>query len=311
MELSRNSRIVERLFLKRDLLAAGDPSHETIRPVLLILGGGMRGASGAGAAHALHLLGLGQAFDVVIGISTGAGISSCFLSGRETVALNASIYYEELTQGVFNMLGLFGKSVTDIDVIERVIRSGKKRVRTEEIHASRSEFFVGVTDYHEVTPILIDAKRATPDPIMAVKASMAIPGLYKGTVEVNGRRYVDGSVNPFPIRTVMEQFHPTDILVIANCTHESGKNREPTPAEKLTSLYYMKDVPSALRIMWTSRFERWQTGLEEFRALNNNVHTGILWAPTKLHMFTTHSGKLRHASERAHEETFRAFNKQP
>lgn len=306
MEKRKDSRLIERLLLKRDLLAAGNPEHEQVRPVLLILGGGMRGASGIGAVYALHLLGLQNVFDVVVGISTGAGISACFLSGEETSRRGAAIYYEDLAQGFINV---WRKPITDIDLVERLLREGFKSADMEAIHASRSRFFTCVTDRNDVTPVFLDAKRAHPDPIAAVKASMAIPGFYNKTVEVNGRHYVDGSVNPFPIRRLLELFNPTDILVIANCTEESGRDREPNWFEKALNLYFMREVPHTLRTMWVSRYERWTRGLNHFRSLTD-VHTGILWAPTHLEMLSRDPVELRNASEEAVRATFKAFGKQ-
>lgn len=307
MEINSGSRLIENLLRKKALLEANDEAHKEIRPVLLILGGGMRGASGIGAVYALHLLGLQDVFDVVVGISTGAGISACFLSGEETSRLGAAIYYEDLAQGFIDVFRV-REPIADIDLVERVVRHGPKRIDMEKIHKARSEFFVCATDFHDVTPVLIDAKRATPDIITAVKASMAIPGLYNKTIEVNDRHYVDGSVNPFPIRIILKQFNPTDILVIANCTEESGKDREPNMIEKLLNVYFMRNVSNALRTMWTSRYQRWSRGLTQFRKLRH-VHTGILWSPTQLEMLTKDPEKLRFASESAVEDTFRAFGK--
>ena len=302
MEIKANSRIIERLYRKRDLLLVGNKEHEQIRPVLLILGGGMRGASGIGAVYALHLLGLQDVFDVVIGISTGAGISACFLSGKEISRRGAAIYYDDLAKGFINVMR---RPITDIDLVERVMRTGTKRLDEQMIRSKRSEFFVCTTDYNDVTATLLDAKNA-PDIVTAVKASMAIPGFYNKTVEVNGRHYVDGSVNPFPIRLILKTFNPTDILVIANCTEESGRDREPNLIEKLTNLYFMREVPHTLRTMWVSRYERWAHGLAHFRSLEE-VHTGILWAPTQLEMLTRDPEELRAASEAAVYDTCDAF----
>ena len=307
METRQGSMLIDRLYTKRNLLAKGSSEHKKIRPVLLILGGGMRGASGIGAVYALHLLGLQDVFDVVVGISTGAGISACFLSGAEVSRRGAAIYYEDLAKGFINV---WRKPITDIDLVERVLRKGIKSADMEAIHRSRSQFYTCVTDRNDVTPVFLDAKRAKPDVISAVKASMAIPGFYNKTVEVNGRQYVDGSVNPFPTRRWLELFNPTDILVIANCTEESGRDREPKLFEKALNLYFMREVPNTLRTMWTSRYERWTRGLNHFRSLTD-VHTGILWAPTKLEMLSRDPEELRHASEAAVVDTFEAFGRTP
>ena len=74
MFLRHDSELVQNLILKNKLLRNGDKKHEDISTVLLILSGANLGAYGAGAAIALHLLGLADVFDVVVGVSTGAAI---------------------------------------------------------------------------------------------------------------------------------------------------------------------------------------------------------------------------------------------
>ena len=169
-----NSQVVKNLFLKRDLLRQGDPKHEQIRPALLICGGGMRGVYGAGVVMALHQLGLADCFDVVVGISTGAAIGGYFLAGEEQSQLGTSIYYNECLNGFINF---WRWPIIDIDYLEKVFRDGPKKLNDETILKHRSKFFVGVTDWDTGEGCFLEAGRV-PDPITAIKASLAVTELY-------------------------------------------------------------------------------------------------------------------------------------
>ena len=305
MEKPAHSQIDRRLLHKADLISLGDDRHKRIRTLLFMPGGGMRGAGGAGFICGLHALGLDDAFDVVGGTSTGAALAANFLSGSETTRLTPSIYHTDLPGKLFR---LFENPPAKIDHVEHVMRTGEKRARTEVIRASRSEFFVGVTCMEDFSFELLDAKSAFPDPIAAVKASMAIPGMYNQPVRVNRRFFVDGSIQPLPIREMIAKYQPTDILVIANATEAKARSHKPSLGERLTSPYFLRHVPSELRRKWAQRYEAWQESLHEFRSLKD-IHTGILWSPDSLHMFDANPEKLRRASVNAFQQTFRSFGK--
>jgi hypothetical protein len=50
--------LIERLLLKTYLLEQGDPAHESIRPALIVHGGGMRGVYSTGVTAKFEDLGL-------------------------------------------------------------------------------------------------------------------------------------------------------------------------------------------------------------------------------------------------------------
>src|SRR3989344_37330 len=97
MVLQHDSKLIQNLLLKNQLLRNDDKKHEDIRTALLILSGANLGAYGNGATIALHLLGLSDIFDIVVGVSTGAGIGGYFLAGEKQAFLSASIYYTEFS----------------------------------------------------------------------------------------------------------------------------------------------------------------------------------------------------------------------
>ena len=105
--MNRYNTVIECIWKKKELLDSSDPQHETIKPLLLILGGGNLGVYSAAACYALQILGLGNVFDTVVGISTGAWVGGYFLAGREQIKIGASIYYEDLASPEYITLKTF------------------------------------------------------------------------------------------------------------------------------------------------------------------------------------------------------------
>ncbi|MEK7537262.1 MAG: patatin-like phospholipase family protein [Patescibacteria group bacterium] len=303
MVLHHDSKLVQNLLLKNELLRNGDKKHEKIRPVLVILGGCMRGVSGAGSAIAFHLLGIADVFDVVVGTSTGAGIGAYFLSGLEQALLGTSIYYQELPP---RFIKYFRSPVVDIDFVEELLRDGKKKLDTETIRMARSEFFVGVTDTEDGNHALLDTKTARPDLVSAIKASMAMAGLSSGSVVVNGRQYIDSGGYPFPIREVVHQFKPTDVLLLPNCTRQRGESWVPTLMEKLCGALCMRSVTPKLRELWQLRYQRWRNDLKFFQQLQG-VNKGILWAPREVRLLEKNTSRLYTAVQESVQQTLTVF----
>lgn len=288
MESFDNDVLTRNLFLKRDLLAKGDAAHAEIRTVLLLCGGGMRGAYGAGAVIALHQLGLAEVFDVVVGISTGAAIASYFLAGYEQTLLGTSIYYDECTKGFISYMRW---PIVDIGHIERVMRGGRKKLDIDAVRKHRSRFIVGATEYKTGNPRFIEACSASPDPLTAIKASFAITEARLPPVMVNGIGFTDGATSmPFPARMLVEAFHPTDLLVIANspAPDASGPVEGPFAFARKISVY---GLPPALQRSLRAGPWMWQQNLDWIR--RSKVRCSILWGPGNGGLLTRDRERLR------------------
>jgi hypothetical protein len=79
---------------RRDDLRNGIENNSN--PVLMVLGGTLRGCYGGGGVIALKKMGLTDAFKTVIGISTGAPTVAYFLANQPEIG--TSIYSEECFQ---------------------------------------------------------------------------------------------------------------------------------------------------------------------------------------------------------------------
>lgn len=288
MELHESPQVVQNLLRKRDLLLVGDRAHEEVRSALVICGGAMRGVYGAGAVVAFHRLGLAHCFDVVVGISTGAAIASYFLAGEEQTLLGTAIYYEECLNG---FISFWRWPIADVDHIERVMRSGRKKLDIDAIHKHRSQFFVGATDWETGEGQFLDVKRASPEPLAAIKASFAITALYRKSVAVNGQKFTDGSTAiPFPAKKTLQTFEPTDMLVIANDAR-ANVIRPQSWARKVLLNVFTTGLSPRVRELATRRSDLWSENLEYLRGSTANV--GILWGPNAIGRLTRDRQRLR------------------
>jgi predicted patatin/cPLA2 family phospholipase len=193
--------VLRRVREKAALLRVGDVRHTALRPVLVLGGGGMGGIFSIGVLHAFAGAGLMEAFEAVFGISAGAANGAYFLSGQTGIA--REVYRDHLTNDAFIKLSRRSR-IVDIDYLIGVLRSVRP-LDVVALRAARPLFFVSVTTL-EGKPELIDVKIAA-DPFAALKASMAMPILYNGTVEVCGKTFVDGgAADPLPIELIIERF---------------------------------------------------------------------------------------------------------
>ena len=298
MELTPDCKLVQNLFQKRELLQRGDDRHHGIRPHLLILGGGTAGVSGGGVAIALNRFGLWECFDAVTGVSTGAGIGAYGGCGVEQAIIGNSIYPEECSRLAF--INWRRDPIADVGFIASLLRRGPKRLDVEALICSRPQFFVAVSDWESGEGLLLDAKRATPDPIAAIQASTAMRGAYERPVEVNGRYYADGAIDPLPITKVVRRFQPTDMLVIANRTRQQAAVERPSRFEQL--LWRMdprfRRVPKNIRQLVLGRYRRYREGFEELsRLAANGLNAGIIWSPSEVGTFCRNAVRLRLAAE--------------
>lgn len=265
-------RVLQALSEKMWLRFEGDDKHKQIRPLLLILGGMMRGVVGAGIANALTKNNFHNAFTNIVGISVGAPIGAYILANMTEVG--ASILYEECTK---SFISIRRPRVVDMDYIVDVIRgkrsNGTKKLDVRRVIESHSDFYVGVTDSETGLGELIDARRARPDIFALMKASMEYPIYYSHPVKINERLYIDGSIGlPFPSQEVINRFNPTHILVIPNGS-ESGPNI--LSIEKLINSITRENLSPEVAHVYETRNERFKEGLEYLN--KSEVPSLVLW----------------------------------
>jgi predicted patatin/cPLA2 family phospholipase len=308
MELKPGSQLIKNLLLKKELLKKGEDKHKQIRTLLLILSGANRGAYGAGAAIALHLLGLGKVFDTVVGISTGAGIGGFFLAGKEQMILGASVYYTEFCAKQYISYSRL-KKIVDVNFISDTLRRGRATLNQPAIRQSRSEFFTGATNPQTGKGDFLNAKRTNPDIITAMEASWAMPLGYNPPISINGKAYFDGNIAfPFPLKEACKKFQPTDVLVLPNrpMAFSNRLSREKI-AEKLLAATYLRHFSKSFLTALATRHERFLESVD-FAEKHQKVNIGILWPPNlAIHQLSKDSRRIRKAVDESVKQTLKLF----
>ncbi len=213
MHIERHGEVIPHLIEKGRLLRAGDDRHKSFRTLLLGLSGLMGGVYGAAQSCALEDAGLSQVFDTAVGISTGLPPQLYLVANQSRTVL--SIYCEDCTTEHFidpskRMSSSFVASVLRGEI-------GLKALHQQRVLNSRTRIIAGLTDAVTGKGVFIDVKDALPDMIQAVHASIAVPKSVGAPVRVGDRPCLDGmGAFPFPIRKVIEEFDPTDVLILPN-----------------------------------------------------------------------------------------------
>jgi predicted acylesterase/phospholipase RssA len=220
-------------------------------------------------------MGLGNAFDAVVGISTGAPIGAYFLAGERQSLLGASIYYEECATPDFIDFSR-RHTIVDIGYLWRVMGSGRKALDTRAIQHHRSQFYISAMNWETQRVELIDVKTARPDSLAAVIATTALPGAYGKPVTVNGTRYSDGGILPPSTDELVRRFHPTDILVLPNRGLLPPSGNVIKGADLLFAAVTLRH--RSLHLAWltakrTAALRDWLYSLQQLHGVN----VGILW----------------------------------
>ncbi|MGE5406048.1 MAG: patatin-like phospholipase family protein [Candidatus Saccharibacteria bacterium] len=185
------------------------------RNALVVEGGGMRGIFTAGVLDAFQKEGF-DPFNLYLGVSAGAYNLASFLAGMER--RNYRIYTEYAVRKEYMNFWRFtrGGHLLDLDWILSTTNR-EMGLDLERLFGSPKEYYIGLTEVStgRAERIIPDRKNLTE----LLKASMAIPLLHRGFINVNGKDYVDGGlVDPIPVRFAHE-LGATNIMVLRTRLH--------------------------------------------------------------------------------------------
>jgi predicted patatin/cPLA2 family phospholipase len=167
-----------------------------IRTGLVVEGGAMRGIFSAGVLDVFHERSFFP-FDIAIGASAGACNIACFLAlqgGR-----NRRCYLNQMSRREFidSRRALRGGHVIDLDWLWDAF-AREDPLDVAATIQSRVALFVAVTPM--ASGVARYVRPSETDLLQLLKGSCALPGLYRGRVEIAGERVVDGSIgDPLPV----------------------------------------------------------------------------------------------------------------
>ena len=256
IEVEGDPKVIQVLIQQAENVREGKEDPD-IRVALFILPGGIRGVSGGAEVTAINDEGLTDGIKVVVGGSTGAHIGAWLLEGNPR--LGTSIFSEECTTKDFirtkRIIDGYGM---DVEYLSQVYRgeAGNKRLDTERIKNAKPDFLIAATEYETGKGVLLDGKT---EPIIdKIQASSAAGPLYTEPLYIDDVRYGDASAGAyFPVREILDRYHPTHILVLTNRPKSVKDSLSSQVADRaLSSL----SLPSSYRKAWLSREQNYAAG---------------------------------------------------
>ncbi|HMN77146.1 MAG TPA: patatin-like phospholipase family protein [Burkholderiaceae bacterium] len=165
------------------------PPPKPPRIGLALGGGAARGFAHIGVIEVLEAAGIRP--DLVVGTSAGSLVAALYASGKSGVqlaALAASMDEAAITDWSFP-----GRGLIRGEALGRFVREQTGGLPIEKM---RLPLGIVATDLDNGNPILFQRG----DPGIAVRASSAVPAVFR-PVRIGGREYVDGGlVSPVPVR---------------------------------------------------------------------------------------------------------------
>ena len=226
------------------------------RIVVVIEGGGMRGAVSGGMALALHELGLAGAFDAAYGSSAGALNAMWLVSGRLPEGIPTWVDPGLVGELIRRRRALRGGPVVDVETLVERRYEQLSPGLFDAVLASRTELHPLATDVDTGEAVdLHDAIADPPSLRRALRASAALPLLAGPPVALDGRRYVDaGLAAAIPFRAALAG-GATHVLVLRS--RRAGETARP-PARVAGALTarLLRRISPAVAQAFRTRAER-------------------------------------------------------
>jgi predicted patatin/cPLA2 family phospholipase len=163
---------------------------------MVVEGGGMRGIFSAGILDVFHEHGFNP-FDLAIGCSAGACNLASFLAGQHE--RNRRCYLTQMLHPEAVSISRFlrGGHLMDLDFLWQAFAQ-EDPLDIPRVMANPTRLVIATTSVDSGEPVFIEPEES--NLWGALRASCALPLLYRGFVELEGQLYADGGVSaPIPV----------------------------------------------------------------------------------------------------------------
>ncbi|SMF29812.1 Predicted phospholipase, patatin/cPLA2 family [Tistlia consotensis] len=220
-------RLLEILRARR--AAGGGPPFDDPHLVALVAeGGAMRGVIAGGMVTALEEAGFADCFDLMVGTSAGACALAYLRAGQ--ARLGTSIYFEDINNRSFidTRRPLRGRAIVDIDfLVDRVFREVKP-LDHRRLASPGPRLLAVATDVDRGEGVALEGFENRERAYEVLRATTRMPLLAAGPVEIDGRRYIDGSAaDRIPI-AYAQRLGATHVLVILTRSPNSRSVTQPS-----------------------------------------------------------------------------------
>lgn len=257
-------------FLRNRFFASG---KYPVKRALVLEGGGMRGVFLAGVMQAFADRGYFP-WKLITGTSAGALIGTAYAAGQIYLARDA--FFTELLSGEFirkwNLLKP-EEHILNLDWMVDTIINGPEPLDFRRLKESCPVIITATNCPPDSVPEPVYLSSRRDDMPTALKATAAIPFLYRGFVSYRDYELLDGAVrDPIPYRQPLQKgFKERDILVVTTRPQGYRKEAQSFWAKKIYEYYY-KDPDHKFLVQALENYhEVYNQLLDDLE----NKHTGI------------------------------------
>ena len=265
------------------------------KKVLVLEGGGMRG---------IFLTGLLQAFtdrgycpwQLIVGSSAGALTGTAYAAGQIHLARDA--FFNELLTGQFiRMSNIFRpeKHILNLDWMVETIIKGDEPLNLKKLRRTACPVFITATRVNEDrSPETIYLNTKHDNIPVALKATAAIPFLYRGFVEYSDSLLLDGALlDPIPyLKALSLGYKEKDILIVLTRKKGYRKRKESFWINALYESYYKDEHHRFFLEALNDRFKQYNYLLDDIET--NHPDIDVIYPPAdfKVNRLTRNEEKI-------------------
>jgi predicted patatin/cPLA2 family phospholipase len=215
---------------------------------------------------ALEQLGLTAAFDFIVGTSAGALAGAFLLAGQP--GMGTSLYYEELVSRDWldYSRALHRKPPIGLDWLIDEVMAGDKALDWDRVLESPIPLYAVASELPDYRPALLGPFRSVPHLRDGLRASARIPVMAGHPVEIDSRRYVDGSLSQGIPLTCAESIGFTHVMVLL--TRPRGEVRgTPSVLHRAVVFPVMNRLLAGLGTAFSRRADRYRDELAHIAQL--------------------------------------------
>lgn len=251
----------------------GRTQDQLRKKVLVLEGGGMRG---------IFLAGVLQAFTdrdyfpwkLIIGSSAGALTGTAYAAGQVHIARDA-LFTELLTGKFIHLSNILRpqRHILDLDWMVDTIINGNEPLDSRRLRKSCPVLITATHCGENTRPETVYLNSKKDDVLIALKATAALPFLYRGFVMYKGMPLLDGGLlDPIPYKKALQMgYAEKDILVVTTRKRGYRKKEESFWVRYLYENYYKNPAYRFLVNMLENRYLMYNRILDDLEYR----HTGI------------------------------------
>jgi len=264
------------------------------KKALVIEGGGMRGVFLAGVLQSFtdHAY---FPFDLITGTSAGA-LTGCAYAARQ-IHIARSAFFGKLSSGQFiHISNIFNseRHILDLDWMIDAILRGPEPLDTAALKKSCPVIITATNCPDDRPPETVYLNSQKDDIFESLKATAAMPFLYRGFVQYKGCNLLDGGVtDPIPFHKALETgYEDKNILVIT--THPRGyrKKQDSFWVRALYERYYKEPELNCLVESMKNLYKKYNDILDDLENAHKDIKVIYPPADFSVERLTTEPKKL-------------------